>query len=103
MLSKSRNVRSYVKAVLKERKAKAALDKLEPRWRRLTNNHFVTMTDAIDRRKKLSGGQMAEADRLLAMDPAVLALMAKPCNVRMSKVRPEDLYGLPVPDEAPVK
>lgn len=88
MLSKSRNVRSYVRAVLKERSAKVALDKLEPRWTRVQNRHMTAKMNVIDRRRKLSGGQMAEADRLLAMDPALLALMAKPCARRATAEAP---------------
>lgn len=64
-LSKSRNVSTYVRAELKRRTLDAKLVAAE--------------REVHKRAAKLTGGQRSEADRLLAMDPALLATMAKPC------------------------
>lgn len=65
-ISKSRNVSGYVKAALK--------------YRVLHEKTQRALADMLVKLGRLSGGQKAEADRLLAMDPATLACLAKPCK-----------------------
>lgn len=54
-ISKSRNVSGYVKATLK--------------WRALHAKTTAAANDMNVKFGRLTGGQKAEADRLLAMDP----------------------------------
>ena len=80
-MTKSRNARSYVKAMLKYRKVRARLDVKLAKLKPLEDQ--VEAANQVCRAKylRLSGGQIAEADRLLsAADADVLALLAKPCK-----------------------
>lgn len=79
-ISKSRNVSSYVRAMLAHRKLtaqyEARFEKLEP----LRGRILCLSVKAKAAEGRLTGTQKAEAERLLALDPALLACMAKPCK-----------------------
>ncbi len=64
-VSKSRNVCGYVKANLKHQKLAAKLKAKEERLRPLKNDTEAALVDAIQRWGKLTGGQQAEAKRII--------------------------------------
>lgn len=78
IVSNSRKVRGYVKAVLASRKAEARLAKMEPRYKKLQSAALIAADGVRTKRAKLNGTQYAAAERLLA-SPAI-ECMAKPCK-----------------------
>lgn len=79
-ISKSRNVSTYVKAMLAHRQLTAQLEAREEKLQPLRRRILMASVKAKKAETRLPGGQKAEADRLLAMDPATLACLAKPCK-----------------------
>lgn len=81
----TRKVRGYVKAELKRRKLDARYELKAAALRPLKFRLDVATADVARRKGRLSGGQMAAAERLLAQDPALLEALAKPCKKEMAK------------------